>query len=197
MEFQHDKSWSALTEILNLKTTAKEAWLKFIEFHEEIVPKTYWSQLKIIDIESEQTNIVNWITTIMAKQPIPKKIVAIWIGLLKLAGENQSEIPTIYFGGSDHYSIGDNQWANDLKYLPANRYAQPSLLNEIDILAKTDEENYEFLDWIFPLAYCAFTFDEIIRTKLNKKILLKHKDRMIISIGYDNGDYIDLTQVQN
>lgn len=197
MEFQPDKSWEAFTTILNSKVPARQAWTKFIEFHEQNFPKPYWTPLKEIDIEEEQTDIINWLTNVVTKKPIPKKILAIWIGLLKLAGDDESEIPTIYFGGADNYNRDNSEWACDLTYLPDNRYAQPGLLQDIDSIAKTNENDYEFLDWILPLAYCAFTFDEIVRTKLDKSLLLKHKEKIFIAVGHDSGDYIDLTTITN
>src|SRR5215213_7846608 len=121
MEFQHDKSWEAFTTILNSKASARQAWTKFIEFHEQNFPKPYWTKLKEIEIEEEQTNIVNWLTSVVTKKPIPKKVVAIWIGLLKLAGDDETEIPPIYFGGADNYDKDDSEWASDFKYLPDNR----------------------------------------------------------------------------
>ena len=197
MEFQHDKSWEAFTTILNSKLPARQAWTKFIEFHEQYFPKPYWTPLKEIEIEEEQTNIINWLTNVVTTKPIPKKVLAIWIGLLKFAGDNESETPTIYFGGADNYGKDDSDWACDLTYLPDNRYAQPGFLQDIDAIAKTDEDDYEFLDWILPLAYCAFTFDEIVRTKLDKSLFLKHKDKIFITVGHDSGDYIELTTITN
>lgn len=197
MEFQHDKSWEAFTTILNSKVPARQAWTKFIEFHEQNFPKPYWTTLKEIEIEEEQRNINDWLTNVVIEKPIPKKILAIWIGLLKLAGDNKSAIPTIYFGGANYYDKNNSDWACDLTYLPDNRYAQPGLLQNIDAVAKTDEDDYEFLDWIFPLAYCAFTFDEIVRTKLDKSLFLKHKDKIFVAVGHDSGDYIDLTTITN
>ena len=197
MEFQHDKSWEAFTTILSSKLPARQAWNKFIEFHEKNFPKPYWTTLKEIEIEEEQTNIVNWLTNVVTTKPIPKKVLAIWVGLLKFEGDNESAIPTIHFGGSDNYDKDDCDWACDLTYLPDNRYAQPGLLQEIDAIAKTDNDNYEFLDWILPLAYCAFTFDEIVRTRLERSLFLRHKEKIFITIGYDSGDYIELTTIAN
>ena len=195
MEFQHDKSWDTFVEIINAKTTARQAWTKFIEFHEQNYPKPYWTKLKDVEIEEEQTNIADWLTSVVTKKPIPKKIIAIWIGLLKLTDKNEDEIPTIYFGGAENYNKDDGDWACDLIYLPDKRYVQPGLLQEINLIAKADEDNYEFLDWILPLAYCAFTFDEVIRTKLEKKLFIKHHDKMFIAIGHDGGDFIALTPI--
>lgn len=197
MEFQHDKTWEIFASILESKRTARDAWIEFIDFHEQNFTKHYWAKLKKIGIEEDQVNFVNWLTTVVTQTPIPKKIAAIWIGLLKFAGDDNSEIPTIYFGGADNYDKDDIDWACDLNYLPDNRYAQPGLLQEIDAIAKADEDNYEFPDWILPLAYCAFTFDEIARTKLDKSLFLKHKDKLFLSVGYDGGDFIDLKPITN
>jgi hypothetical protein len=195
MDFQHDQSWDSFTTILASKMTAKNAWNKFIDDHEKAVSKSYWAQLRQIDIEAEQTDILNWLQQIVTDNPIPKTIVAFWIGIVKFAGGDK-EISTIYFAGADTYDKDDIDWACDPTYLPENRYAQPSLLQEIDDIARSDEDNYEFLDWILPVAYCAFTFDEIIRTKLDKNLFLKTKDKYFVAVGHDSGDYIDVTPIK-
>ena len=195
MDFQHDQSWDSLTTILVSKTTAKDAWNKFIDFHEQVASKSYWTLLRQQDIEAGQTEIVAWLQQLIADTPIPKSVVAIWIGILKFA-DNNREIPTIYFSGADTYDKDDIDWACDPTYLPENRYAQPGVLQKIDDILQADEENYEFFDWIFPLAYCAFTFDEIFRTKINNKLILKSKPEIYVAIGHDSGDYIELTPVK-
>jgi len=194
MEFQHDKSWEILKSIYDLKLTAKEAWNKFIEFHEQTNPKTYWTSLKNIDIEFEQIEIKEWLEQLIENNPLPKETVALWIGLLKIT-DNEMEVPTIYVVGTDTYDTEDIGWACEPTYLPENRYGQPALLKEIDEMAKTDEDNYEFLDWILPLAYSTFTIDEIVRTKLNKTIFLKHHSRINFAVGHDSGDYMNLSSI--
>ena len=140
MEFQHDKSWETLKSIYELKLSAKEAWNKFIEFHEQTNPKTYWKNLKNIDIETEQNEIKEWIEELIENNPLPKATVALWIGLLKLE-DNEMEVPTIYLVGADTYDAEDIEWACEPTYLPENRYGQPALLKEIDEISKTDEED--------------------------------------------------------
>src|SRR5262245_10862799 len=114
MEFQYDKSWEILTTILTSKISAREAWTKFIDFHEKNYPKPYWAKLKQIDIDTEQNQIVDWITAVVTQTPLPKKVAAIWVGLLKFVDENKNEIPTIYFGGAENYDKDDSDWACDL-----------------------------------------------------------------------------------
>ena len=195
MDFQHEQSWDSLTTILALKTNAKDAWNKFIDFHEQVAPKSYWKTLRQVDIKAEQEEIVSWLKQLVNVSSIPDSIIAFWIGILKFA-EDDKEIPTIYFSGADTYNKNDNNWACDPAYFPENRYAQPGVLQQIDDIARTDEENYEFFDWILPLAYCAFTFDEIFRTKIDRQTSLKNKSEIFVAVGHDSGDFIDLTPIK-
>jgi len=195
MDFQHEQSWDNLTTILASRITAADAWNKFIDFHEQVVPKSYWNLLRQLDIEAEQMEIVAWLQQLVNDNPIPKGIVAFWIGLVKFADDDK-EIPTIYIAGADVYDKDDIDWACEPTYLPEHRYVQPEGLQQIDYVVSTDKENYEFCDWILPIAYCAFIFDEIIRTKLDKKLFLKNKNKIFVSIGYDSGDYIALTPIK-
>ena len=195
MEFQHDKSWDNLTTIFASKLTAKDAWNKFIDFHEQTVPKSYWTSLRQLDIEEEQTEIIHWLHQLVTASDIPDNIVALWVGILKFA-DNEKEIPTIYLVGADSYDKDDIDWACDPTYNPENRYVQPGVLKEIDDIAKTDEDNYEFFDWILPLAYCTFTLDEIIRTKLDKKLFLKSKGKLFVAVGHDSGDFMNLSTIE-
>ncbi len=195
MDFQHEQSWDNLTTILALKTNAKDAWNKFIDFHEQIAPKAYWTSLRQLDIQAEQDEIVSWLQQLVQLNPVPETIVAFWIGITKFTDDDK-EIPTIYFSGTDTYDKDDIDWACSPAYLPEHRYAQPGLLQEIDDIARTDQENYEFFDWIFPLAYCAFTFDEIFRTKIDKQQFIKTKDEIFVAVGHDSGDYVDLAPLK-
>lgn len=194
MEFQYDASWNSFTTILTSKLAAKEAWNKLIDFHEQTTPKSYWTTLRQLDIESEQAEIVTWLQQIVTYSSIPETVVAIWIGLLKFEHKGK-EVPTIYLAGADHYDKDNIDWAINTTYLPENRYMQSAVLQQIDNIARTDEENYEFFDWIFTLAYCAFTLDEIIRTKLNKELFLTNKDTIFVTVGHDSGDYIELSSI--
>lgn len=195
MKFQHDQSWDSLTKIFSSKMTAKEAWNKFIDFHEQTTPKPYWTALRNLTIEKEQADIVEWLHHLVTSSPLPEKVVSLWVGILKFADDDK-EIPTIYLAGADSYNEENMNWACDPIYLPEDSYAQPPLLQQIDEIAKTDKENYEFLDWILPLAYCTLTLDEIIRTKLNKKLFLINKEKLFMATGHDSGDYLNISIIE-
>ena len=195
MKFQHDQSWDSLTKIFSSKMTAKEAWNKFIDFHEQTTPKPYWTALRNLTIEKEQADIVEWLHHLVTSSPLPEKVVSLWVGILKFADDDK-EIPTIYLAGADSYNEENMNWACDPIYLPEDSYAQPPLLQQIDEIAKTDKENYEFLDWILPLAYCTLTLDDIIRTKLNKKLFLINKEKLFVATGHDSGDYLNISIIE-
>ena len=194
MNFQHDKSWEIFETVFDLKLPINESWNRIIDFHEQISSKSYWTKLRQLDFLEEQNNIKEWLESIVTNSPIPDNIVALWIGITKII-DNNKEVYVIYLVGSDSYNKDDIDWATDATYEPENRYGILEVLNKIDKTIKKDE-NYSFLDWILPISYCAFTIDEIIRTKLNRKLFLKSKSKLFVTTGHDSGDYKELTPIE-
>lgn len=192
MTFNHDISWQLLLTTLSRRLPASEAWAQFIDAHAELVPQPYWPALKAIDIDQEQLDIVEWMKQVVAEEPVPPGICALYIGLFKFADENDST-PLIYLVGADQYKKEDMSWALDPVYEPANRYVQLSSMLHIDHVIKADNAHYEYLDWILPLAYCTFMFDEIRRTKLDHYLFTQGRTVLHIAVGHDSGDLIDLT----
>jgi hypothetical protein len=54
MELQHDNSWDCLTKLFASKLTAKDAWDKFIDFHETTSHTSCRATLKELNIDGEQ-----------------------------------------------------------------------------------------------------------------------------------------------
>lgn len=153
--------------------------------HVQNSAQTYWPKFGEINIEEDLENFANWLTALFTENPTSENIVALWIGLVKFTGSDNSEIPTVYVGGADNYDKDNSDWACDLAYLPNKRYAQPGSLKKIDVIAKTDNAHYSFLDWILPLAYCSFVIDEVIKTRLDRQLLAGNSNKLFIAIGYD------------
>lgn len=195
MEFQHDKSWDCLERIFKNKFVAKEAWNQFIDFHKQLHPKPYWSDLQDLDFEDEQNVIISWMHRLIIDSPLPENVQAIWVGILKFE-DNNNEIPAIYMVGADNYNKNDIDWASEPTYLPENRYVLPENLKEIEDFIKTDVANYEFLDWILLLAYSTFMFDDIIRTRIDKNLFLSKRDKIYFATGHDSGDYFNLSNIE-
>ena len=193
--FDHDNSWQQLTKLFDSHLPINEAWTKLIEFHEKKAPKTYWDKLKNLDLAAEKEVLKDWLQDLVIKSPIPDTVSALWLGMFKHTQDGK-EMYVIYLAGSDSYNKDDIIWANTPSYLPENRYAVPGILNEINNLIEKDKTDYYFLDWILPVAYSAFIFDEIIRTSLDKKLFLKHKTELHFTTGHDSGDYLELTSIK-
>lgn len=196
MKFQHDASWDNYNTIFNLKLPIKQAWEKIIDFHEQIDAKPYWAALRSLDVEAEQTNIKNWMERLVTNDPIPENVVALWMSFVKLEDEN-SVVSVICLQGTEEYDWEDTDWTASVCYEPDSNYGVLEVLNQIDLLTKNgDPEEAEFLEWILPLAYCSFTLDEIIRTKLNKSLFLRYKEKLFVTTGHEDGDWKNVSPIR-
>ena len=198
MEFSHDASWQNFEEVFNAKLPIAEAWKLIIDFHEQQKPKDYWSEIRKLNVEGEQSDIICWIEQIVSASPISKRTIAIWIGISKLFDEeNEREYYAIYLQGSDKYDEKTIEWAEEPTYEPEHNYGLVDVLSQMDQLLHKDVEDYTFLDWMLPLAYIALTFDDIIRTnRLKKELFLTGKTKLYVSAGFEEGDYMNLTAIE-
>lgn len=195
MEFKHDTSWQKFEEIFNSKLPLKDGWNKLIDYHQNIKQKPYWTQLRAIDFEKEIADTKEWLEETIQENALPPETVALWVGLTKFVDEAENELYAMYLAGSDSYSKDDIEWAAEPIYNPESSYVLFETLNKIDALIKTDED-YDFLDWILPISFSALLIDYVIRTNLNKKIILKHSKKLFVSVGHNGGDFMCLTPIK-
>ncbi|MEI6575851.1 MAG: hypothetical protein WCO63_06705 [Bacteroidota bacterium] len=198
MEFNHDNSWEKLESLLAAKLPIAETWIQIIDFHESIKPKLYWKVLRQLNTQAEQKDIVRWVEQILTDKALPKSIVALWIGISKIWDEEtEREYYAICLRGSDNYDAEDVDWADEPRYDPENNFGIVGVLTEFNELIREDDpDDVDFLDWILPLAYCALTFDEIIRSKqLDSSLYSKAKNGLFVSVGFEEGDHIDISKI--
>lgn len=195
MNSAHDRSWQCLTDILASRASIKAAWETLLHFHRDLIADADLDTLRTLDVEKEQENFAAWLQHIFAESPVPAEISAFWIGLVKLV-DGETVRPAIYIAGSEEYDPNDADWACDPVYTPDDSYIYSDVLMKLDDVLKTDEDNYDLLDWILPLAYVAFTFDEIIRTQPVGSAILKQHTQVFVTVGYDNGDFIAVSDIR-
>ena len=193
MKFNYEASWDELTKVLQAHSSVSEAWINFLNSLEKQAKKKYWQSLRALDITTEQEELKDWIEGMFTNFPIPADTKALWIGIIKVEGEENQEMPAIYLIGSNEYDTDDIDWAANATYLPDNRYVCPGILTEIDDIIRVDKKDYQFLDWILPVAYCALTLDELFGKKIDKKIALQHHSILHIAVGHDSGDYLEIS----
>lgn len=197
MEFNHDSSWDNFEKIFNSRPTFKDGWNKIIDFHEAIAKKPYWTELRNVNFENELTEMKEWIEGVLTNYPITNDTIALWIGLIKILDENENETYALYLVGSNTFDKNDIEWATEPTYLPENRYAIFEALDKIEQLTKNNGDNdFYFLDWILPLSFSALLIDEYIRTNLNKSLFLTHNKEINVAVGFDSGDYYNLTTIK-
>ena len=197
MNYSHDKSWDKFQEVFTNKESVQFKWESIIKYHEEIKPKAFWKNILKINLESEQNEILDWIQNIFKHEPIPERVRGIWIGIAKLWDEeNEVEFYALYLQGAEQYDKEDIEWATKSNYEPEleRRYLIPEGLNKLDDLI-ADDEDYSFLDWILPLAYSSIILDNLIKNKIDKK-LLNSNGEIGFTVGFDSGDFQALTPIK-
>jgi hypothetical protein len=180
-----------MLELIQAQLPIEEAWNLLLNFHSKISPAPYWKLLAKLHVKEEQQSFLEWLENMLSEESPSQDVIAFWVGITLFEHEGK-EIPTIYFTGSNTYSVSDIEWACDPVYLPQNRYVQPPLLLQIKEIVSLDKENYTFLDWILPLAYLSFTFNDLFCIK--PKLLPVPNNQSIVHfiIGYDDGDFVVL-----
>lgn len=196
MEYSHEKFWKNFETVFNSKLPIKQAWNKIIDYPESVKPKEYWSTIREFNVEQEQLEIKDWMEQIVSNTPILNTTIALWIGITKLLDdETEKEFYAIYLQGSKKYDVRDTEWIEFPNYEPENNYGLIRILNQMDEILKSDKEDYAFLDWVLPVAYLALSIDEIIRTKLDKTNFLKSRNKLFVTTGFDEGDFVNLTDI--
>ncbi|MHC1775473.1 MAG: hypothetical protein AB9834_08680 [Lentimicrobium sp.] len=196
MKFDYGKSWNKFEEIFSSDFSINEKWNQIIDFHESLFPETNWTALRQVIITAESDEIKEWLEKLVIEEPFNAGTIAFWIGLTKfLDEETENEFYVIYLTGCKNYEINNIEWATDPGYIPENRYFSLDFLNKIDRII-LDDKNYSFLDWILPICAGSFVLDDIIKCKLDLEKFLKYKDKMFVTFGFDDGDYIPLTPLR-
>ncbi|MFC0516661.1 hypothetical protein ACFFGT_20810 [Mucilaginibacter angelicae] len=199
MSISYDTALGNLQSVINSNLPLEESWGKIIDFYSDLLPADYWNTLKQINVGVDQADLTAWMERLVTESPLPRDIIAIWIGIVKILDCDDNgidkEVYAIYLTGSDKYDSEDADWAVNPIYDPENRYIIPDVLNLTDEIIKNDLENYAFLDYILPLAYCALAITDIIKGRVNKNYFLKHQKSIFVSVGFDNGDWINLAPI--
>lgn len=194
IDYPFDETWQILTEIIDLQLSVEESWKQLIDFLQSKYSKPFWTELKQLDILGEQDDFREWLEMLAANYPIDISVKALWIGISQLS-EKQDIIPVVYLAGCKEYSTENIEWTSEMIYTPENRYVAPPVMKNMNSIILHDED-YIFFDWILPLAYCAFTLDDLIRNGLDKSLFLRKSKRIFITVGHDGGDFLSLTTIE-
>jgi hypothetical protein len=196
MSFDHNYSWDNFENVVRSTPSVREGWNHIIDFHQTMKKKSYWNELKALDVESEKKKIGEWLEALVTDEPFNEKVLAIWIGITKFVDEVENEVYVIYLTGCEAYDSEDIEWANEPTYIPENRYFASEVLTEMTRKISKEDDDYSLLDWILPLAYCTLMFNDLIVNALDKSKFLKHRDKIFVATGHDSGDYWNLNPIE-
>lgn len=192
------KFWEFYNNSLGQNNSLNNNWLQILDELSKDFPAELLNKFKTYDLEKERESVFDWLNETINKEPFDKNICSFWFGLEKFTTQDKpdDEFYCFYLVGCEEYDKDDIEWATDPVYLPENRYYSSSQFNEIYETIKKDEESFEILDWILPVAYFTYVLNDLIKSKWLNPLFLTHKKKIHISSGHDSGDYVNLSNIQ-
>lgn len=191
---QTDKIWDKFHTYLSSDTSPNNKFRSLILSISQITGDESLSKLSEINIETENQEMADRITEFVADSPIPNTIKAFWIGIFQYENEKNEIVYGTHIVGCNTYASDDVEWACDPAYIPYERYFTIEVVNDFfqQIPPTTEEDVFEVLDWIIPIAISSFNYKYVIESLVEKNIFLPFQEEIHFSCGYDSGDYIEL-----
>lgn len=194
-QFEHEQVWAEFEAIVAQKLPVAQSWKKLVDLLENIKAKPYWSQIRNIDIATERKEIKDWFELTFSTDEVTEETKCLWVGIQEYADKDDTKLYGIYLSGYEVNNPDDID-GKEPSYLPEESMIIVDNLSAIEKLINSDSDDYDFLDWLLPVAYCSLILDDIIRNDLYKLLVLRHNDEMAIAVGYDGGDYVVLTTIE-
>jgi hypothetical protein len=194
-EFENVQVWDDFEAIFNQRLPVAQSWSKLIDLLENIKAKPYWAQIRNIDIKTERKEIKDWFELTFSTDEITAETKCLWVGIQEYADKDDAKLYGIYLIGYD-VAGPDEIDGDEPSYSPEDSMIIIDNLSAIEKLINSDNDDYDFLDWLLPVAYCSLVLDDIIRQDLYKLLVLKFNDKMPAAVGYDGGDYITLSTIE-
>ncbi|GAA3960615.1 hypothetical protein [Mucilaginibacter dorajii] len=194
-EFENVQVWNDFEAIFNQQLPIAQSWSKLIDLLENIKAKSYWTQVRNIDIKTERKEIKDWFELTFSTDEITAETKCLWVGIQEYADKDDAKLYGIYLSGYD-VAGPDEIDGDEPSYSPEDSMIILDNLSAIEKLINSDSDDYDFLDWLLPVAYCSLVLDDIIRQDLYKLLVLRHNDKMALAVGYDGGDYVTLSTIE-
>jgi hypothetical protein len=188
----HDAIWEVFQKLVDNKKTAFENISSLLLELENLIPNL---NIKLNNLEflinEDVKDIASFLEQKAQQQNIPANTKALWINVESYTNsQTNEEVYASSINGCKAYDDENNFWNKQIVF-------QPQGLISLDSVAALNEqfishEQYEYIDWILPLAATAFVCNEALDTKVNKSLFLKNVEFLEVCIGYADGDFIGL-----
>lgn len=195
MEFSQDQSWDKLGDILQRDLPLSEAWAEFIDFHSGVRDKPFWNDMRNVDLKKGQEEIAEWLNGLPADEPLPDSLAALWFGIVTMRDQlTGTQFYAYYLLGADDYDADGMDWGLEPSYSPSNRHYVGETINLLRSYI-IDDEDFDFLGWIFPLACTTFLLNGVFESHLDKSQYLASREQLHAAVGYENGDFVHLKTI--
>jgi hypothetical protein len=140
--------------------------------------------IKELDLDKTFSEFSSWLNQIAKTEPIPREIIGLNFGLFE-----SFDGVTLYISGSKEWDEDDSDWASNNDYFPEARYFNSNAFSKVHDLFEDEETIYigVYLSLAIAISFiCEYTAN----TADNK--LIKNRDKIHISTGFDDGDLYNI-----
>ncbi|MBZ9686135.1 hypothetical protein G9F72_007285 [Clostridium estertheticum] len=190
MEFNINKSYNYVGEIVNSDLSITIGMEKLIDHCKGYIESLVWDKLQGLDFEEDELSLKKWVENNLKNQPPIDDVDSLWFGLFD-GISNGYEVCSLYLSGA---SSENDEEDNEL-YLPDDRYADSMALRDMSIILKNESSNVrEVGEYILYLGYACLVVKNIFKT-LDWGILQNLSNLCELVVGFDSGDYIVLGNI--
>ena len=173
-----------LDNIVKSATTPQSGWEALVSYCKTCIISDALNEIAKLDMVVATDTVSKQLSEILAESPIPSDIVFLYFGLFEMGFEDSDETHAGYYiSGGLNFDSENPDTLCDLPYFPENRYIRSSLLDAIKSIGATEEENFDFIDYLVMLGASALITKFALATQA---IIYK------TVVGFDDGDYLEL-----
>ena len=191
-----DSVATKIQELIQDQADVKSGMLRWLDFCEQLAPNhtSLWNDFRELDFDGDVLKLCQWTLSLFEKEPPSESITGLYFGLINPAGANGGpSLQMCLVGSSSYVDGGDNpDWAYDVAYEPAGRYANSDVLPRVyeSIFAQEiDDLNY-LGEPVLGYGYTALVASHLFRNM--KPELLGAASYRCIAVGHPSGDLYEI-----
>jgi hypothetical protein len=194
----YEGSVRTIKELLDTGSNVTDGMQVLLSFCMANTRSKLWKPLEQLDYTADVCSLDIWLEEVLKTTPPPSNIKAFWFGLFNPIKDDGQPTSGLYVSGSTTfdpkgYSIELAVWSDD-SYLPEGRYAQSAVLDAI-YTSTAASKIAQFAEYTLCWGYACLVVN-LLRKKINRRLLNGNMKARGIAAGFDSGDYLIVQQMQ-